>query len=98
MVRAAAGWVSVEETGQPLVGLTVLIAAVGAEGVRVLGLGETGAEGRFRLEWPRLPGPIDLAILLATPDGRLVGRSVHRAVGGAELQVPLTVRAELLQP
>lgn len=96
MVRAAAGWVSVQETGRPLVGLTVLVAAIGAEGVQVLGLGETEAEGHFRLEWPRLPGPVDLAILLASPNGRLLSRSVHRAIGGAELQVQLTVQGELL--
>ncbi|HLO01555.1 MAG TPA: hypothetical protein VK191_00370 [Symbiobacteriaceae bacterium] len=96
MVRATAGWVSVQESGQPLVGLTVLVASVGGEGVQVLGLGETGPQGHFRLEWPRLPGPVDLAILLASSDGRLLGRSHHRGVSGAELQVQLTVPANLL--
>lgn len=96
MVRAVTGWVSVQESGQPLVGLTVLIAAVDPDGVQVLGLGETGAEGRFHLEWPRLSRAADLAILLASLDGRFVGRSFHRAISGAELQVQLTVPAELL--
>jgi hypothetical protein len=96
MVRAAAGSVSVHGSDQPIVGLTVLVAAVGGEGVQVLGLGETGPAGHFRLEWPRRSGPVDLAILLASPDGRLVGRSLHRGIVGAELQVQLTVAADLL--
>jgi hypothetical protein len=97
MVRAAAGWVALEGSDQPLVGLTVLVVVVGeAEVVRILAIGETGPEGFFRLEWPRLSAPADIAILVISPDGRLLGRSVHRSLFGAELQVRLAIAQELL--
>lgn len=97
MVRAAAGWVALEGSDQPLVGLTVLGVLVGeAQVVRILGIDETVAEGFFRLEWPRLPEPADIALLVVSPDGRLLGRSVHRSLFGAELQVRLAIARELL--
>lgn len=97
VVRAATGWVAIEGSDQPLVGLTVLAVAVGTdEVVQTLAIGETEAEGFFRLEWTPLPLPAEIALLILSPDGRLLLRSLHRLVAGAVLQVRLLVAQELL--
>jgi hypothetical protein len=93
VLRAISGWVSVCETDQPLPGLTIVAVGLGQVGrLRVLGMAESGPEGRFRMEWPRLREPVDIAFLVASPSGRFLLRSTyHRQVAGVELHVHLQI-------
>lgn len=97
MNRAVSGTLSVLETGRPLVGLQVVAARLLGDEVEVLGTGFSGRLGRFRVQYDPVWEPADLTLFVFTPCGRLVFQEpVHRAIGGAELQLQVEVPRRLI--
>lgn len=94
MNRAVSGTLCVAETGRPLAGLRVVACRLLDGAVQELGWCESGDWGRFRVIYDPLDAPADLFLLVLTAAGGLVyTEPVHRAIGGAELVVTVTVPA-----
>lgn len=92
MNRAISGWVAVLENGRPLQGLTVMAGRLLPDGVQPLGWTLSGAEGRFRIQYPPLSEPADLVLYLFEEDGSLLYvEPPHRLIAGAELNLRVEV-------
>jgi hypothetical protein len=96
--RAVSGTVVVEETGQPLTGLTIVVGRLRPGGIEPLGWTVSGDLGRFRIDYPPLGDHPDLLLWLYGADGRfLYAEPPHRSVSGAELNLRVEVPAASLR-
>lgn len=92
MNRAVSGTLTEQESGRPIPGLRVVAVRIDGSGMQVLGGTVSGDFGRFRIAYTPLAGPVDLSLLVISPDGRLLfTEPVHRAISGAELRLEVGV-------
>lgn len=100
MNRAISGFVTVSGSGRPVQGVRVVAARVAAGEAEILGMTVSGDYGRFRVTYEPVPGPVDLTVLIFSPEGRLIfTEPIHRHVCGAELAIRVEVpRMALCDP